>query len=268
MEERPIGVFDSGIGGLTVVKEIMDILPSEHIVYFGDTARVPYGNKSKDTIEKFSIQICKFLETKDVKAIIIACNTASAYALKGVRDRFNIPIFGVITPGAKVAINNTRNNRVGIIGTEGTVSSGAYSKKINEIKKGIQIFSTSCPLFVPIVEEGWSEKEASYMIAKEYLEYMKKSKVDTLVMGCTHYPLLNNVVQNIMGDKVKLVNPARETAFELKETLETLNIANAKDKKGSYNFYVSDNPKRFVKVGETFLNRRIEKILKIDIEKY
>lgn len=268
MKEGPIGVFDSGIGGLTVVKEIMDILPKEDIIYFGDTARVPYGNKSKDTIEKFSLQICRFLESKGVKAIIIACNTASAYALEKIKDNFNIPVLGVISPGSRMAVSSTKNNRIGIIGTEGTVSSGAYSKKINEMKRDIEIFSTPCPLFVPIVEEGWSEKEASYMIAKEYLDYMKESKVDTLVMGCTHYPLLNNVVQNIMGDSVKLINPARETAIELKETLCNLNIESSKEKKGVYNFYVSDNSKRFVKVGETFLRRRIDEILEIDIEKY
>lgn len=268
MEKGPIGVFDSGIGGLTVVKEVMDILPNEDIIYFGDTARVPYGNKSKDTIEKFSLQICRFLETKNVKAIVIACNTASAYALKEVREKFDIPILGVISPGAKEAVKNTRNNKIGIIGTEGTVSSGAYSNKINEIKENINIFSTPCPLFVPIVEEGWSEKEASYMIASEYLDSIKKSEVDTLVMGCTHYPLLNNVVQKIMGEDVLLVNPAKETAVELKNVLESLKSTNPKKEIGEYNFYVSDNSKRFVKVGENFLNKKIEKILEIDIENY
>ena len=266
--KKPIGVFDSGVGGLTVVKEIMNILPNEDIIYFGDTARVPYGNKSKDTIVKFSLQISRFLETENVKAIVIACNTASAFALDTVRENFDIPIIGVISAGAIAAARNTRNNKVGIIGTEGTVSSGAYYKKIKGIKEELEIYSTPCPLFVPIAEEGWSEKEVSYMIAKEYLEDMKKNNIDTLVMGCTHYPLLNNVVQNVMGDNVTLINPARETAFELKDILVSNKIENSFDHKGNYKYFVSDNADKFTKVGETFLNQKIEGILEIDIEKY
>lgn len=265
---KPIGVFDSGIGGLTVVKEIMNILPNEDIIYFGDTARVPYGNKSQDTIIKFSLQISRFLQTKDVKAIVIACNTASAFALDAVKEQFDIPIIGVISPGARSAVKSTKNNKIGIIGTEGTVSSGAYSKKINTIKNSFEIYSTPCPLFVPIVEEGWSEKEVSYMIAREYLEEMKNKEIDTLVMGCTHYPLLNNVVQNVMGEKVALINPARETALELRDILIENNISNSEDYKGSYKYYVSDNPNKFIKVGERFLSEKIENILEIDIEEY
>ncbi|KMT22812.1 glutamate racemase MurI [Clostridium cylindrosporum DSM 605] len=265
---KPIGVFDSGIGGLTVAKEIMNILPNEDIVYFGDTARVPYGNKSKETIKKFSLQISRFLETKDVKAIVIACNTASAFALQAVRENFNIPIIGVISPGARAAVSATRNNKIGIIGTEGTVSSGAYSKEITSIKEGTEIFSTPCPLFVPIAEEGWSEKKVSYMIAEEYLENMKTLGVDTLVMGCTHYPLLNKVVQDVMGDKVKLINPAKETALELLDRLTEMDLKNDEDVKGEYKYYVSDNSSKFIEVGERFLNREIDNILEIDIEKY
>lgn len=265
---KPIGVFDSGIGGLTVAKEIMDILPNEDIVYFGDTARVPYGNKSKETIVKFSLQISRFLETKDVKAIVIACNTASAFALEAVKDKFNIPIIGVISPGARAAVKNTVNNKIGIIGTEGTVSSGAYSKKISSIRNDFEIFSTACPLFVPIAEEGWSEKRVSYMIAEEYLDSIKALGIDTLVMGCTHYPLLNKVVQDVMGEKVALINPAKETALELKEALEYLKIKNTDEKIGSHKYYVSDNSSKFKKVGEMFLNKEIEDILEIDIEKY
>ncbi|MEG2337799.1 MAG: glutamate racemase [Clostridium sp.] len=265
---RPIGVFDSGIGGLTVAKEIMDILPSEDIVYFGDTARVPYGNKSKLTIEKFSLQISRFLETENVKAIVIACNTASAFALDAVKDKFSVPVIGVINPGARAAAATTKNNKVGIIGTEGTVSSGAYSKAVENICNEIEIFSTPCPLFVPIVEEGWSEKEVSYMIAKEYLQNLKEIGVDSLVMGCTHYPLLNNVVQRVMGEDVTLINPARETAIELRLILENLNILNSEGDRGIYKYFVSDNAKKFVTVGERFLNRKIEDIVEIDIERY
>lgn len=266
--KKPIGVFDSGVGGLTVVKEIMNILPNEDIIYFGDTARVPYGNKSKDIIVKFSLQISRFLETKNVKAIVIACNTASAFALDAVREKFDIPIIGVISAGAIAAVRNTKNNKVGIIGTEGTVSSGAYYKKIKAIKEDLEIYSTPCPLFVPIVEEGWSEKEVSYMIAKEYLEGMKSKNIDTLVMGCTHYPLLNNVVQNVMGDGVTLINPARETALELKDILTANNIENSFEHRGNHKYFVSDNANKFIKVGENFLNQKIEDISEIDIEKY
>ncbi|MEF9934878.1 MAG: glutamate racemase [Clostridium sp.] len=265
---RPIGVFDSGIGGLTVAKEIMDILPSEDIVYFGDTARVPYGNKSKLTIEKFSLQISRFLETENVKAIVIACNTASAFALDAVKDKFSVPVIGVINPGARAAATTTKNNKIGIIGTEGTVSSGAYSKAVENICNEIEIFSTPCPLFVPIVEEGWSEKEVSYMIAKEYLQNLKEIGVDSLVMGCTHYPLLNNVVQRVMGEDVTLINPARETAIELRLILKDLNILNSEGDRGIYKYFVSDNAKKFVTVGERFLNRKIEDIVEIDIERY
>ncbi|MEG0372010.1 MAG: glutamate racemase [Clostridium sp.] len=265
---RPIGVFDSGIGGLTVAKEIMNILPNEDIVYFGDTARVPYGNKSKVTIEKFSLQISRFLKSKDVKAIVIACNTASAFALDIIKDNFDIPVIGVIIPGARGASASTTNNRVGIIGTEGTVSSMAYSDAVKAINKDIEIFSTPCPLFVPIVEEGWSDKKVSYMIAEEYLDNMKLLDIDTLVMGCTHYPLLNNVVQQVMGEEVTLINPAKETALELKDILSNRNIQNKKDVQGKYSYYVSDNANKFIKVGETFLNKKIDNILEIDIEKY
>lgn len=268
MINGPIGVFDSGIGGLTVVKEIMDILPNEDIVYFGDTARVPYGNKSKETIVKFSLQISRFLKTKNVKAIVIACNTASAFALEEVREKINVPIIGVITPGAKMAVKSTINKKIGIIGTEGTVSSGAYSKKIMQIQRNCEIFSTPCPLFVPIIEEGWNEKKVSYMIAEEYLESMKSSNVDTLVMGCTHYPLLNNVVKNVMGENVTLVNPAKETALELREKLIDLNIKKETKDLGKHNYYVSDNPSKFVKVGERFLNKNIEDISEINIDDY
>ncbi|MEF9953457.1 MAG: glutamate racemase [Clostridium sp.] len=265
---RPIGVFDSGIGGLTVAKEIMDILPSEDIVYFGDTARVPYGNKSKLTIEKFSLQISRFLESRNVKAIVIACNTASAFALEAVKNNFSVPVIGVINPGARAAVKATVNQRVGIIGTEGTVSSGAYSKAVENICDNIKIFSTPCPLFVPVVEEGWGETEVSYMIAKEYLQNLKEIEVDSLVMGCTHYPLLNNVVQRVMGEGVTLINPAKETALELKDILIDTGIMNDNTTKGRYTYFVSDNAKKFVTVGERFLNRKIQDIEEIDIEKY
>ncbi|GIW48699.1 MAG: glutamate racemase [Caloramator sp.] len=268
MDKRPIGVFDSGIGGLTVVKEIMKILPYEDIVYFGDTARVPYGSKSQETITKFAKQNSRFLLSKDVKAIVIACNTASALALEELNSEFNVPIIGVIKPGANAAVRATKTGRVGIIGTEGTVNSRAYEKMIRRLFKEVEIYALPCPLFVPLVEEGWAEKEVSYMIAKEYLQPFKEFDVDTLVLGCTHYPILTNVIGKIMGEGVTLINPAEETAIELKSILFENGLQNTSKRNAEYSYYVSDNPDKFKRVGGNFLNREIENITKIDIEKY
>lgn len=268
MNNEPIGVFDSGIGGLTVVKEIMKVLPDENIVYFGDTARVPYGNKSPETVTKFAFQNARFLMSKNVKAIVIACNTASALALNEVQKNVSIPVLGVISSGAKAAVKKTRNGRIGIIGTEGTILSKAYDRAINAINKDAVIEGYACPLFVPLVEEGWAGTKVSYMVAEQYLAPLKNKAVDTLVMGCTHYPLLKKVVGDIMGDKVSLVNPAEETAIALKKVLESNNLQNVCSQKPEYKYYVSDNPKKFCKVANNFLDRNIENIQKIDIETY
>lgn len=268
MDDRAIGVFDSGIGGLTVVKEIMKILPNEDIIYFGDTARVPYGNKSTETITKFSFQNTRFLISKDVKAIVVACNTASALSLERLQREFAIPIIGVIEPGAEMAVSTTLNNRIGIIGTEGTIGSKAYEKAIKKLNSNAQLFGYPCPLFVPIVEEGWADTEISYLIAQEYLKPLKKLDIDTLVMGCTHYPLLTDVVGRVMGKNVKLVNPAEATAIKLKNILHENHIESSKNKEAIYQYYVSDNPGRFSRVGGNFLNSDITEIIKVDIEKY
>lgn len=268
MDTRPIGVFDSGIGGLTVVKEIMKILPYEDIVYFGDTARVPYGSKSQETITKFAKQNSRFLLSKDVKAIVIACNTASAFALDDVNAEFEVPVLGVIKPGANAAVRATKTGRIGIIGTEGTVNSKAYEKAIKKLFKEVEIFALPCPLFVPLVEEGWADRQVSYMVAQEYLEPLKKAEIDTLVMGCTHYPILTKVIGEIMGDEVTLINPAEETAIELKSILFENGLQNTTKRKPEYSYFVSDNTEKFAKVGSNFLNREIENISKIEIEKY
>jgi glutamate racemase len=267
VDDRPIGVFDSGIGGLTVVKEIMKILPQENITYFGDTARVPYGNKSPETITKFALQNTRFLISKGVKAIVIACNTASAFSIKDIQKNFDIPVIGVINAGAVAAIKSTSNKNIGIIGTEGTIASRAYEKAMKSLNKDAQIYGCPCPLFVPIVEEGWADTQVSHLIAEEYLKVLKEIKIDTLVMGCTHYPLLKRVVASIMGPDVTLINPAKETAVELKEILELNNISNSNDN-AIYEYYVSDNPDKFSKVGSNFLSKEINNIRKIDIEKY
>lgn len=268
LDKRAVGVFDSGIGGLTVVKEIMKILPNEDIVYFGDTARVPYGNKSPETITKFSFQNTRFLIRMDVKAIVVACNTASALSLEKLKENFSIPIIGVIKPGAYMAVKETKNNRIGIIGTEGTIGSKAYEKAIKKLKPDAQLFGFPCPLFVPIVEEGWAESKVSRIIAEEYLKPLKESGVDTLVMGCTHYPLLTGIVGDVMGSGVKLINPAEATAVKLREILVENAMQNEENRTAACRYYVSDNPGRFSKVGSNFLSRDITEIIKIDIEKY
>ena len=216
----PIGVFDSGVGGLTVVREIIRQLPDENIVYFGDTARVPYGSKSKNTIIRFSEQIIRFLKTKQVKAIVIACNTASALALDAVRDEFDVPILGVVIPGARAAVDATTNGKVGVVGTEATVQSGMYTKVIQEMNPEIEVIEKACPLFVPLVEEGFKEHHVTQEVIDYYLDSMKKTDIDAMILGCTHYPLLRSKIRAYMGEKIQIVNPAYETAMDLRKLLK------------------------------------------------
>ena len=212
----PIGVFDSGVGGLTVAREISRQLPYENIVYFGDTARVPYGSKSQNTIIRFSEQIIRFLRTKQVKAIVIACNTASALALDAVKDEFDLPIIGVVIPGARAAVEATTNGKVGVVGTEATVQSGMYTKVIQGMNPKIEVIEKACPLFVPLVEEGFKEHIVTREIIEYYLESMRNTDIDAMILGCTHYPLLRSKIREYMGDKIQIVNPAYETAMDLK----------------------------------------------------
>ena len=211
--EAPIGVFDSGVGGLTVAREIMRNLPSEKIVYFGDTARVPYGSKSKETIIRYSRQIIRFLQEQQVKAIVIACNTASAFALDAVRDEFDIPIIGVIEPGAKVAAAQTRNKRVGVIGTVGTVGTGIHAEYLKQLDPEITVFGKACPLFVPLVEEGWLHDPVTDEVAARYLKELQDKDVDTLILGCTHYPLLRSTIRKIMRQHWSLADCWRRKVF-------------------------------------------------------
>ena len=212
----PIGVFDSGVGGLTVAREISRQLPYENIVYFGDTARVPYGSKSQNTIIRFSEQIIRFLRTKQVKAIVIACNTASALALDAVKDEFDLPIIGVVIPGARAAVEATTNGKVGVVGTEATVQSGMYTKVIQGMNPKIEVIEKACPLFVPLVEEGFKEHIVTKQIIEYYLESMRNTDIDAMILGCTHYPLLRSKIREYMGDRIQIVNPAYETAMDLK----------------------------------------------------
>jgi len=270
-KNAPIGIFDSGVGGLTVVKEIMSQIPDERIVYFGDTARVPYGNKSKETITKFSRQILHFLQTQEVKAIVVACNTASAYALDEIEKETDIPMIGVVKPGAKVASETTKNGRIGVIGTEGTVNSKIYSKYIKELNPEVSVVGKACPLFVPLAEEGLWQDPVTDEIAKRYLTELIDIDIDTLVLGCTHYPLIRDTVAKIMGAKVSLVNPAYETARELKELLakkDLLNDTPANLGDNKYRFFVSDASEKFKVFANSIIKYGILSAKTINIEEY
>ncbi len=266
-----IGVFDSGVGGLTVMKEIMHQIPNEKIVYFGDTARVPYGNKSRETITKFSRQIVRFLQTHEVKAIVVACNTASAYALDELEKEVDIPMIGVIKPGAKVASEVTVNGKIGVIGTEGTISSSIYPRYIKEINKDVTVIGKACPLFVPLVEEGLWRDPVTDEIAKRYLTELIDIDIDTLVLGCTHYPLIRETVGKIMGEGVNLVNPAYETARELKELLIKENMLRTQEPRlgdNQYQFYVSDSSEKFKRFANSIIKYGILSAKMVNIEEY
>jgi len=267
----PIGIFDSGVGGLTVAREIMRQIPNERLVYFGDTARVPYGNKSKETVTKFSKQIIRFLKTQNVKAIVVACNTASAYALDEIEKELDIPIIGVVKPGAKVAAEVTRNKRVGVIATAGTIQSQIYTEYIKGINEDIQVIGKACPLFVPLVEEGLLEDPVTDEIATRYLNELKDIDIDTLILGCTHYPLIRSTVGRIMGEGVTLVNPAYETAIELRSLLERENLLNPSTQRlgtNQYQFFVSDAADKFKVFANSILKYGILSAQVIHIEEY
>lgn len=270
LAEAPIGVFDSGVGGLTVAREIMRNLPAEHIVYFGDTARLPYGSKSRETILMFSRQIIRFLKTQQVKAIVAACNTASAFALDEISKESDLPMIGVVKPGAQVAAQTTVNGRIGVIGTEGTVGSHFYREFIQDIAPGITVIEKACPLFVPLVEERWIHDTITHQVAERYLSELKEQQVDTLVLGCTHYPLLRSVIGEVMGESVTLVNPAYETAQELKRMLKAKELANpgSDEKEFPYRFFVSDLAEKFKVFANSILPYDVGMTQKIDIEEY
>lgn len=266
----PIGVFDSGVGGLTVAREIMRNLPNEDIVYFGDTARVPYGSKSKDNIIRYSRQIIHFLQTKGVKAIVIACNTASALALETVKDEFDLPIIGVVEPGARAALAVTETKKIGVIGTEATVRSAMYEKIIQGIEPEVSVLAKACPLFVPLVEEGFKKHHVTDEIIDYYLASLKESDIDALILGCTHYPLLRSKIREYVGEKITLVNPAYETAMDLKVILQENDMENpdVEGDHGSYSFYVSDAADKFKQFANSILPYDIETTKQINIEEY
>ncbi|MDE7324894.1 MAG: glutamate racemase [Lachnospiraceae bacterium] len=245
----PVGVFDSGVGGLTVAKEIMGRLPGERILYFGDTARVPYGSKSKETVTEYSRQIMRFLISQEVKVVVVACNTASALAIDAMRREFEVPILDVVDPGARTAAEVTKNGSIGVIGTEGTIRSGMYSKFLYRLNPDLNVYSKACPLFVPLVEEGWIYDSVTREVARRYLEEFQGKGVDTIVLGCTHYPLLRNllkdVVREVLGEGVTLVNPAVETAKNLKQLLSKKGLLAGGEELPEHTFYVSDGAEKF-----------------------
>lgn len=253
----PIGVFDSGIGGLTVVSSISKLLPNEDIIYFGDTARVPYGNKSPDAIKRFSCEITDFLISRGIKAIVVACNTASSLALPFLKNKYDIPLLGVISPAVKEAIRLTKKGRIGVIGTVSTISSGAYDREIRKHDLSVKLYSKSCPLFVPLVENSHFDDDFTYTIASRYLDEIKKKTVDVLILGCTHYPMIKHTISDVMGGAI-LIDSAGETAKELKSLLvKNSLIRNVKKKTGEIRCFVSDDPSGFKKTASKFLRKKI-----------
>ncbi len=265
-KEKPIGIFDSGIGGLTVLKEILRVLPKESTIYLGDTARVPYGIRSPETVTRYSFENARFLFSKNIKILVVACNTASAVSLESIQKTTSIPVIGVIEPGAKAAVSCTKFKKVGVIGTDATIKSNSYTKAIKTFDSDIEIFSLPCPLFVPLVEEGWTDDSIAESIAERYLEKIANKGIDTLVLGCTHYPLLKKTILKVMGKKVKLIDSAIETAEEIRNILGVSSLMKTDAGNAVREFYVTDSPERFVEVGEKFLGEKIDNILKIELD--
>lgn len=262
---KPIGVFDSGIGGLTVVRALLERLPNENIVYFGDTARVPYGSKSPQVVREYALDDTNVLLSKEVKMIVVACNTVSAVALDVVQKRAKLPVTGVIIPGAESAFRSSKNKRIGVIGTAGTVNSNAYANELRRLDGSIQTHSKACPLFVPLVEEGWFDTKATEMIVHEYLFPLSIEKIDTLVLGCTHYPLLKNVITKVTKGLVTLIDSGEATAATVESMLDEHGIRNASPHKPNVQFFVSDAPDKFTAIGERFLGRKLGVVKRVTI---
>lgn len=254
----PIGVFDSGIGGLTVLREITRLLPNESTIYLGDTARVPYGSKSRETVERYSFEVAGFLLKHNIKMLVAACNTASAFAVASLKEKLDIPVIGVIEPGARAAVSVTKSGKVGVIGTEGTIKSSAYCSAIKAVNPKVSTFTKACPLFVPLVEEGWANEDVTKIIAERYLSGLQGSGIDTLVLGCTHYPLLKETISAVMGDGVKLIDSAEATAEEVMRVLAERGLVSGPSSKARHRFFVTDSPERFLTVGRRFFGEGLE----------
>lgn len=267
MDRRPIGVFDSGLGGLTVLKQIKELIPGENIVYFGDVARVPYGSKSKIEVLKYTHQAMNFFKYKNVKAVVIACNTATAAALSEIQGMYDIPIIGVIDGGVKSAIESTKNKRVMVIGTEGTVKSEKYVKKIKEVDNSIEVYQKACPLFVYLVENGQMDTVKSFEIAKYYLNSYMDKNIDTIVLGCTHYLHLKNDIAKVVGENVTIVDPAQRVVQDLDNLLKNKEIYNTQEK-GDCRYYISSKSDNFKRIASNFMGEQIEELKVVDIESY
>lgn len=270
MDNRPIGVFDSGLGGLTAVKEILEIMPHENIVYFGDTGRVPYGSRSRETILRYGKQDAAFLKSMDVKMVIAACGTVSSVA-GDLGKGFGIPYTGVVRPTAAAAVRATGNGKIGVIGTTATIRSGSYRGAIAELDPNIAVFDRDCPLFVPLVENGFiaDDEIVTRLVAERYLAPLREAGVDTLILGCTHYPIIRNIISQVMGGHVTLIDSGRETALACRETLKTQNLLCERAQEGECSFFVSDRPEGFARIAEIFLGRSIKRdVSHVEIELY
>lgn len=263
--EAPIGVFDSGVGGLTVFRAIERRLPNESLIYLGDTARIPYGVRSEATIQRYALECATFVQSRGVKAIVIACNTASALAANYLRSRCSVPVIGVIRPGSRSAVEQTRNGHIGVIATESTVSSGAYERAMLAIRSGLEITSRACPLFVPLAEEGWLNHPVTFQVAEEYLAELRSSRVDTLVLGCTHYPILRPVIERTLGDQIRYVDSGEAVAEALAAMLEQEGLARESAEPPNEEFYVTDSAARFRRVAESFLGRPLESVETVEL---
>jgi glutamate racemase len=264
-DEKAIGIFDSGLGGLTIFKEVRRLMPKENIIYFGDTAHVPYGSKSKETVTKYSLDIAKFLESNDIKLILIACNTASALALEAVKKHAKAPVLGVIEPGAKSAAGESKNGRIVVLGTEATVNSKAYVKALAKINKKIKTAQYACPLFVPLIEEGLLKDNITDLVIEKYLAPVKKIKADTVILGCTHYPVIKDSIGKVMGKNVTLIDSAQEIAKEAKTLLLKQGLLR-RSGKAKVQFYASDSPVRFAKLAGRIAGVRKVKVKEVKLD--
>lgn len=265
MKDLSLGMFDSGIGGLTVLKEVRKLLPHEHIIYLGDTARVPYGNRSAETVTRYSLENTRFLLEKGIKMLIVACNTSSAIALPALKKRLSIPVIGVIEPPAREAVKRTRNKRIGVIGTRATIGSRAYEKAIKKLDPSVEVISQACPLFVPVVEEGLEQDAVAVLVVEKYLAEMRDSAIDVLVMGCTHYPILEPRIRELLGDDVYIVNSGRETAAEVRKVLQMHGFSQNSGKGGS-DYFVTDAPDKLSGLGSRVLGEPLRRVKLVRLE--
>jgi len=260
---QPVGIFDSGLGGLTVFRAVTERLPQESLIYLGDTARVPYGTKSAPTVTQYSHENTQFLLEKGVKAVVVACNTASAYAVSELKDKYDIPLIGVLEPGACQAIEQSSTERIGVIGTAGTIGSDAYAKAMVQMRSDVTVVSQACPLFVPLVEEGWLDRDETYSIARHYLQPLLDARVDAIILGCTHYPMLQTVIREIVGPTIVLIDSAHAAAAALEKTLREKDLLAPDGPTEDHQFWVTDEPERFARVGEIFLGRALAQVKKV-----